>query len=272
MSSNLLGKTVGCLAIGTLFAFGLQAQAPFDLVIANGRAMDPESKLDATRHIGIRNGRIAAISPTPLPGRKTIDAKGLVVTSGFIDLHSHGQSDENYRYKARDGVTTALEMEVGVSPVKPWIAERQGKALIHFGATVGHIPTRMAAVGDNSDWLPRGPAATRAATQAEQEKTLALIRQGLRDGGLGVGMGIAYTPFASRSEILDVFKVSAAAGGARLEGGGAKATRRPAPRLCCDVALWPLARRDARRRSMHAGGVSPGYFSLNARVPARPGR
>ncbi len=211
MSSNLLGKTVGCLAIGTLFAFGLQAQAPFDLVIANGRAMDPESRLDATRHIGIRNGRIAAISPTPLPGRKTIDAKGLVVTSGFIDLHSHGQSDENYRYKARDGVTTALEMEVGVSPVKPWIAERQGKALIHFGATVGHIPTRMAAVGDNSDWLPRGPAATRAATQAEQEKTLALIRQGLRDGGLGVGMGIAYTPFASRSEILDVFKVSAAA-------------------------------------------------------------
>ncbi len=211
MSSNLLGKTVGCLAIGTLFAFTAPAQAPFDLVIANGRAMDPESKLDATRHIGIRNGRIAAISPTPLQGRKTIDAKGLVVTSGFIDLHSHGQSDENYRYKARDGVTTALEMEVGVSPVKPWIAERQGKALIHFGATVGHIPTRMAAVGDNSDWLPRGPAATRAATQAEQEKTLALLRQGLRDGGLGIGMGIAYTPFASRSEILDVFKVSAAA-------------------------------------------------------------
>jgi N-acyl-D-aspartate/D-glutamate deacylase len=210
MSSNLLGEIAGRLLTGALLALGLQAQ-PFDLVIANGRAMDPETKLDAVRHIGIRNGRIAAISVKPLAGKQTIDATGLVVAPGFIDLHSHGQSDENYRYKARDGVTTALEMEVGVSPVKPWIAERQGKALIHFGASVGHIPTRMAAVGDHSDWLPRGPAATRAATQAEQEKTLALIRQGLREGGLGVGMGIAYTPYASRSEILDVFKLSAAA-------------------------------------------------------------
>jgi N-acyl-D-aspartate/D-glutamate deacylase len=208
--SNLLDKTKGLLATGALFAFLLPAQIPFDLVIANGRAMDPATKLDATRFIGIRNGRIAAISATPLQGKQTLDAKGLVVAPGFIDLHSHGQSDENYRYKARDGVTTALELEVGVSPVKPWVAERQGKALIHFGASIGHIPTRMAAVGDTSDWLPRGPAATRAATQAEQEKTLALIRQGLRDGGLGVGMGIAYTPFASRSEILDVFKLSAA--------------------------------------------------------------
>jgi N-acyl-D-aspartate/D-glutamate deacylase len=209
MSSNLLGLLEGRLILGALLAFGLHAQ-PFDLVIAGGRVMDPETKLDAVRFVGIRNGRIAAISAQPLAGKQTLDAKGLVVAPGFIDLHSHGQSDENYRYKARDGVTTALEMEVGVSPVKPWVAEREGKALIHFGASAGHIPTRMAAVGDTSDWLPRGPAATRAATQAEQEKTLALLRQGLREGGLGIGMGIAYTPFASRTEILDVFKLSAA--------------------------------------------------------------
>ena len=91
----------------------------YDIVLANGRVMDPESGLDAIRNVGIQGHRIAAISQSPLQGRTTIDAKGLVVAPGFIDLHSHGQDDENYRYKARDGVTTALELEVGVSPVAP---------------------------------------------------------------------------------------------------------------------------------------------------------
>ena len=81
-------------------------------------------------------------------GRAVIDAKGLVIAPGFIDLHSHGQDDENYRYKARDGVTTALEMEVGVSLVAAWYARREGKALINFGATVGHIPAKMAVMKD----------------------------------------------------------------------------------------------------------------------------
>src|SRR5215831_6640757 len=107
----------------------------FDLVIANGRVMDPATNLDAVRHIGIRAGKIAAVSASPLRGRSVIDAKGLVVAPGFIDLHSHGQTQENYRYKAKDGVTTALEMEVGVSPVNAWYREREGKARIHFGAT-----------------------------------------------------------------------------------------------------------------------------------------
>src|SRR5690242_10372079 len=102
----------------------------YDVVIANGRVMDPASNLDAVRHVGIRGGRIAAVSASALRGKTTIDAKGLVVAPGFIDLHSHGQTPENYRFKARDGVTTALEMEVGVSPVTPWYREREGKALV----------------------------------------------------------------------------------------------------------------------------------------------
>jgi N-acyl-D-aspartate/D-glutamate deacylase len=59
--------------------------------------MDPESRLDAVRSIGIRDGKIAAISATPLSGKTTLDAKGLIVSPGFIDLHAHGQNDENYR-------------------------------------------------------------------------------------------------------------------------------------------------------------------------------
>src|SRR3954471_20970555 len=127
----------------------------FDVVIANGRVMDPATGLDAVRHIGVRGGKIAAVSATPSRGRETIDAKSLVVSPEFIDLHSHGQTPENYRFKARDGVTTALELEVGVSPIGPWYAERQGHAAINFGAAVGHIPARMAVLKDSGTFLPR---------------------------------------------------------------------------------------------------------------------
>jgi N-acyl-D-glutamate deacylase len=82
----------------------------YDVVIRNGRAIDPDSQLDAVRSIGIRGWKIAAISAAPLQGKQVIDASGLVVAPGFIDLHVHGQNDENYRVYAADGVTTALEL------------------------------------------------------------------------------------------------------------------------------------------------------------------
>jgi dihydroorotase len=181
----------------------------FDVVIANGRVMDPASGLDAVRNIGIRGGKIAAISAEALQGRTVLDAKGLVAAPGFIDLHSHGQTPENYRFKAMDGVTTALEMEVGVSPVSPWYAAREGKALINFGASSGHLPARMAVMHDSGALLPRDKAVERAATPEEQRETLALVGRGLDEGALGVGMGIAYIPLVSRAEILDVFRLAA---------------------------------------------------------------
>jgi N-acyl-D-aspartate/D-glutamate deacylase len=66
-----------------------------------------------------------------------IDARGLVVSPGFIDLHQHGQDDENYRFKAMDGVTTALELEVGTGFVDLWYAQREGKSLINYGVSAG---------------------------------------------------------------------------------------------------------------------------------------
>lgn len=171
--------------------------------------MDPESALDGVRNVGIRGGRIAAISEKPLDGRTKVDVAGLVVAPGFIDLHSHGQDDENYRFKARDGVTTALELEAGVSPVKPWYAAREGKALINYGASSGHIPARMRVMHDTGELLPTGPAAHRKATPEEMHQIEDLIRSGLDDGALGVGMGIAYTPSATHPEILSIFRIAA---------------------------------------------------------------
>src|SRR5947199_2414232 len=132
--------------------------------MANGRWMDPESGLDAIRSVGIRGGKIAAISNSHLEGKHTIEAKGLVVAPGFIDLHEHGQSPRNYQFQAHDGVTTSLELELGTADVSQWYTDRSGKALINYGVSSGHVPVRMRVMKDPGAWLPSADAAHREAT------------------------------------------------------------------------------------------------------------
>jgi N-acyl-D-aspartate/D-glutamate deacylase len=132
-----------------------------------------------------------------------------VVAPGFIDLHSHGQDQENYRLKAMDGVTTALELEVGTGDVDRWYSEREGKGLINFGVSVGHIPVRMRVMRDPGTFLPSGDAAHRAASSSEIEQMKLQLDRGLKRGALGVGFGINYTEAASRWEILKMFRVAA---------------------------------------------------------------
>jgi len=199
---SLASLLIGMLALPAL-------GQTYDVVLRNGRVMDPETKLDAIRNVGILDGRIAAIVTGELSGRTVVDATGLVVAPGFIDLHSHGQDAENYRYKAMDGVTTALELEKGVWPVAPWYAEREGKALINFGASSGHIPACMAVMQDSGTWLPRDKVITDTPTAAQQAEILADVEQGLREGGLGIGMGLAYTPRETPADILKVFELAA---------------------------------------------------------------
>ena len=187
----------------------MQSAPTYDVVLRNGRVLDPESGLDAVRSVGITGRTIAALSSAPLRGRVEVDATGLVVAPGFIDLHSHGQTPENYRYKAMDGVTTALELEVGASPVDKWYAAREGRSLINFGASSGHIPARMAVMKDTGGLLPRDGAVTRPSTPEEQRAIEAAVQQGLEQGGLGMGMGIAYTPTATPDEILNLFYLAA---------------------------------------------------------------
>ena len=179
-------------------------------MIANGRVMDPESGLDATaQHRDSRQTHCRDFEPRRFEGEVVIDARGLVVAPGFIDLHSHGQDDENYRFKAHDGVTTALELEIGVWPVAPFYRSREGKALVNFGASSGHVPARMAVMHDTGDFLPRDQAAHRVATDEEKLSIMNDVRQGLDDGAMGIGFGIAYVPTASRQEILRLFQLAA---------------------------------------------------------------
>jgi N-acyl-D-aspartate/D-glutamate deacylase len=190
------------------------ASGPYDLVLAGGRVMDPETGLDAVRHLGIAGGKIVAISESPLQGPASIDAKGLVVAPGFIDLHSHGQDPANYALKARDGVTAAFELEVGAADIDRWYAEREGKALIHHGVSVGHIPVRLAVLGDPPLFLPKSDskAAVQEASAPEIEAIKAGIRKGLARGAVAVGLGPQYTPAASRWEVIEVFRVAAESG------------------------------------------------------------
>ncbi len=181
----------------------------YDVVIANGRVMDPESGLDAVRNVGIRGAKIMAISSSRLEGKQTIDAQGLVVAPGFIDLHEHGQEPRNYQFQAHDGVTTSLELEVGTADVDQWYARREGKSLINFGVSVGHIPVRMKVMKDAGTFLPVGDAARRQATPAELQQINDDIENGLRRGALAVGMGINYTAAATHDEIVDVFRLAA---------------------------------------------------------------
>ena len=185
------------------------SQVAFDLVILNGRVIDPESKTDAIRNLGISNGVIRAISSNKLQGRTVIDARGLVVSPGFIDLHQHGQDEENYRFKAMDGVTTALELEVGTGDIDAWYAQREQKSLINYGVSAGHLAARMAAMREPVKFLPTGDAARRAATDAEIDEMKQRLEQGLKRGAVAVGFGIQYTPNASRWEILEMFRIAA---------------------------------------------------------------
>jgi N-acyl-D-aspartate/D-glutamate deacylase len=181
----------------------------YDLVVANGRVIDPESGLDAIRHLGLSGGKVVAISETPLGGQQQIDAKGLVVSPGFIDLHSHGQTDETYRCQALDGVTTAFELEVGAADIDRWYAERDPGRLINYGVSVGHIPVRIAVLHDPSTFLPSGDAAHKVASTQEIAAMAQMIDDGFRKGAVSMGLGPSYTAAATQWEVLEMIRVAA---------------------------------------------------------------
>ena len=195
------------MVIGLLLL--LQTSAPvYDRVILGGHVMDPASGLDAVRNVGLQDGRIAIITASAISGRDTIDARGLVVAPGFIDLHAHAQTDETYRFYSLDGVTTALELELGTADVGAWYREH-GAARINYGVSIGHIKVRMAVMHDSGPRMPVGPAAYRAATPAEIDEIAKRIETGVREGAVDIGAGFPYTPAATRAELLAVFRVAA---------------------------------------------------------------
>jgi N-acyl-D-aspartate/D-glutamate deacylase len=208
-----------CLVfLATTLAFAQQ----YDLVLEGGHAMDPETGLDAVRNVGIRDGKIAHISTEKMSGRSVIHADGLVVAPGFIDLHQHGQELASQRVKAFDGVTTALEMEIGVPDVAAFLKFKEGHSLIHYGTTASHCAARALVFGAPlppetfasedavTEILPKsGPTTEDHATPEQIRKIEDRLREEIDAGALGVGMGIQYTPGATRLEVIDMFRLAA---------------------------------------------------------------
>ena len=191
-----------------LFAGISACGADYDTVIQGGRVMDPESGLDSVVNIGILEGQVRAISGDNLDGSRVIDATGLIVAPGFVDLHRHGQSERAYRLQVQDGVTTGLELEIGTPNAATWYAEREGGQLVNYGVSIGPIGVRARAMGDSV--LGSGGITARQQSSPDQiSETEQLIREGLAQGAIGVGFGTAYTPGATMDEIEHMFSVAA---------------------------------------------------------------
>ncbi|NNM34447.1 MAG: amidohydrolase family protein [Gemmatimonadetes bacterium] len=217
------------VALGSIAATSASAQERYDVVLENGRVLDPETGLDAIRNVGIRGRVIEAISEGPLQGDVVIDATGLVVAPGFIDLHAHGQTNRANEFQARDGVTTALEMESGVSDVAAYLGERGEGSVLNYGATVAHRGARAAAMPEVAEARARAEEMGDDLSDADRERLSQLttasayetlspdlypamqeeLARGISQGALGIGLPHQYYPGATHDEILQVFKTAA---------------------------------------------------------------
>ena len=210
---------------GSVFA---QAGKIYDIVIAGGRVIDPETKLDAVKNIGIINNRIAEISSAPLKGKDQINVTGLVVSPGFIDLHVHGRDNRVQEYQLHDGVTTALELEWGIENLKEWYDTRKTKALINYGASVNwpferfkakdkygerfkqSVQTTLSGESDLETLFKTiGSSYTDNLSKNEMEKTIQNIKQSLDAGGIGIGIPVGYLPKTGSDELFRIFQLAA---------------------------------------------------------------
>jgi len=187
--------------------------APFDLVIRGGRVLDPETGLDQVMNVAVAEGHIARVSTEPLTGTRTIDARGLVVAPGFIDLHQHAQDEASGVLKAFDGVTSALEMEIGSPDVGAFLTRKTGHSIINFGTSASHSAARAAALGQPlgpTDLIPASGHVSNDPATPEQLRQMESWLQGQLDAGaVGIGMGIQYVPGATREEVIRIFRVAA---------------------------------------------------------------
>ena len=209
------------VALALAPAVGVVA-ADYDLVILNGRVMDPETGYDAIANVGVKDGTIAVITTDSISGSATIDATGHVVAPGFIDIHAHGQNIGDYRMQAMQGVTTMLELESGVLPISAWYdAQAKKKLPINYGAASAWTYARIATFTGTEpeataayfqDAQGRSDWKMEIATPEQQEKILDLVEEGLDQGALGIGINAGYAPGYGQKEYFALAELAAERG------------------------------------------------------------
>jgi len=193
----------------------------YDVVLRGGRVIDPESGLDEVCDLAIDGDRVAAVGIGLPPGRHEADVAGHVVTAGFVDVHSHAHDLGSARLQVADGVTTALELEAGVTPVAAGYAAAAavGRPL-NYGFAASWVLARMSVLaGVTLDGSVASlfanladPRWGRAAAPAEIARLLELLAADIADGALGIGLLVGYAPAASPEEYLRVAALAAASG------------------------------------------------------------
>lgn len=210
-------KKASVIGLGLLSPFVMAAN--YDVVILNGRVIDPETNFDAIANVGIKDNKIISVTTDKITGSQIIDATGKVVAPGFIDVHAHGQNIGDYRMQAMQGVTTMLELESGVLPISDWYATQGEKGLpLNYGAAAGWTYARIATFSDTKPEATAGyfqAAQSRndwkmdVATPAQESEIMKLIEQGLDEGGLGIGINAGYAPGHGQKEYYSLAELAA---------------------------------------------------------------
>ena len=197
-----------------------QAQQPiFDVVFKQGRVIDPETKLDAIRDVGITGKKIISVSTEPLKGKVEIDAKGKILGPGFIDLHVHGVNVPTFWMQAFDGVTTALELEAGGFPIKKAYANAAKLNLpLNYGFSASWVGARLSVADGIKDLDGSLETATKYFGWPKWSKLLppdqsqavvTLVEQEMLDGGMGIGVVTGYAPDTNREEYVALATLAA---------------------------------------------------------------
>jgi cytosine/adenosine deaminase-related metal-dependent hydrolase len=227
MRLRVTALVCGVVALAACSGSDAPPDTLYDLVILDGRVMDPETELDGVRNVGIVGDRIAAITEGTIEGRDTINASRLVVAPGFIDSHFHWTRPIGYKLGLRDGVTTAMDLEAGVygPRVGDWYDMHEGRSQVNYGTSSGHEFARTKVMQglpdedllDASLSVVKGRASGTAwfqkvASLEEGNEMLGLIDEGLRQGALGIASTIGYLPGGTAREMFEVQRVGAAYG------------------------------------------------------------
>jgi len=221
-SERAFGLVILSLVTFLLFNSAAAAQ-DYDLVINNGRVIDPETGLDAVRHVGVRGGVIATVSDRRLSGDTIIDARGLVVAPGFIDRNTYTLSEALFRARAADGVTTTFNFEEGAADVSAAYDATAGEATINFGFSSSWASARIASQLKNPIEIEngiglyfRGNDAKELArlsdmplSDDEMASMLHAVETGLKDGAPAAGIAVDYMRGATHREVLALFDLAA---------------------------------------------------------------